>query len=219
MILLSFVLWLYRLAIAALRTSAGRDLQSEVMGAGFAGDTGTSTTAPTATTFTCDGKSYTVNALIGHIVQRGTTYGVILSNTATVLTIDKWYNPASPGGVAAATPAAGDYVIFPGGAPHWWIALTEDATAPADGDTVLTGELTGAGLLRALATYAHTAGANTFTLTKAFTSGDATTRTLRKAAFFNTSRLGRMAFETAIPDPPVVANGDSATLTDTFSLV
>lgn len=99
-----------------------------------------------------------------------------------------------------------------------YIALTENATAPAAGDTALTGELTAGGLGRAQATYAHTAGASTYTLTKAFTSSDATPRTINKAAVFNAASGGSMPFETAVPSPPTLVSGDQLTTTETVSI-
>lgn len=99
-----------------------------------------------------------------------------------------------------------------------YLALTENATAPAAGDTTLTGELTASGLGRAQATYAHTAGASTYTLTKAFTSSDATPRTINKMAVFNASSAGTMPFESAVPSPPTLVSGDQLTLTETISI-
>jgi hypothetical protein len=100
-----------------------------------------------------------------------------------------------------------------------WIALTENATAPADGDTTLATELTTGGLGRAQAAYAHTAGANTYTLTKTFTSSDGSTRTINKVGVFNASSSGTMVFTTAVPSPPALVSGDSVTITETVSLV
>lgn len=202
---------------ALLKTNVGQDWQADNLGGGsFIGDTGTTATAPTATTFTCDGKSYTTNGLTGHVIVRAGVYGVILSNTGTVLTIDKWYDPASPGGAAAATPAAGQYVILPGGQPSWFMAVTENTTTPVVGDTTLTSELTTDGFARALATFAHTAGTNTFTLSKTFTATG--TRTPGKVGFFNTANNGRMAFATLIPSPGALLASDTITITDTFTM-
>ena len=99
-----------------------------------------------------------------------------------------------------------------------WIALTENATAPADADTALTGELTAGGFARAQAVYAHTAGSSTYTLTKTFTSADATTRTLQKIGVLNLSALGTLVFQTAIPSPPALVSGDQVALTSTVNL-
>ena len=99
-----------------------------------------------------------------------------------------------------------------------WIALTETATAPADADTALAGELVGTGLIRAQAAFAHGAGATTYTLSKTFTSGDATTRTLQKIGVLNASTVGTLVFETAIPSPPTLVSGDQVALTETVTL-
>lgn len=98
-----------------------------------------------------------------------------------------------------------------------YIALTENATAPAAGDTTLTGELTGSGLQRQQATYAHTDGTNTTTLVKSFTSADATARTINKAGLFNASTAGSLTFETLVPNPPTLVSGDSVAVTWTFT--
>ncbi len=98
-----------------------------------------------------------------------------------------------------------------------YIALTENATAPAAGDTTLTAELTGAGLQRQIATYAHTNGTNTTTLTKTFTSSDGTARTINKAGNFNAASVGTLVFETLVPNPPSLVSGDSVAVTWTFT--
>lgn len=94
-----------------------------------------------------------------------------------------------------------------------YIALTENATAPAAGDTVLTGELTANGLQRAQATYAHTNGTGTTTLTKTFTSTDPTARTINKGGLFNAASAGTLVLETAVPNPPSLVSGDSVAVT------
>lgn len=99
-----------------------------------------------------------------------------------------------------------------------FVAVTENATAPADADTALTGELTGSGFIRATAAYAHTPGATTYTLTITMTSADATTRTLQKVGIFNASTTGTLVFETVIPSPPTLVSGDAVTFTSTVSL-
>ena len=99
-----------------------------------------------------------------------------------------------------------------------FIALTENATAPADSDTVLAGELTSGGFTRAIAAYAHGAGTSTYTLTKTFTSSDATSRVLQKIAVFNALSGGTMVFETAIPSPPTLVSGDQVALTETVTI-
>lgn len=98
-----------------------------------------------------------------------------------------------------------------------YIALTENSTAPAAADTALTGELTASGLQRQQGTYAHTSGTNTTTLTKTFTSSDATARSIAKAGLLNASTAGTLAFTTAVPNPPSLVSGDSLAVTWTFT--
>lgn len=98
-----------------------------------------------------------------------------------------------------------------------YIAVTENATAPAAGDTTLTGELTGEGFARAQATYAHTNGTNTTTLTKTFTMSSGTSRTINKAGLFNASSSGTLAYSTLVPSPPTLVPGDQVAFTWTFT--
>lgn len=112
----------------------------------------------------------------------------------------------------AAQPAAANY-----------IALTANTTAPSAGDTALTGEIATAsgGLIRAQATFAHTNGTSTFTLTKTFTANasDVLPVTLGKIGVFNASSVGTMAFETLLsPTATLSAVGDAVNITDTFTL-
>lgn len=102
-----------------------------------------------------------------------------------------------------------------------YIALTESSTSPAAGDTTLSGELNAAsgGLNRAQATYAHTNGTNTTTLTKTFTANanDSPPKTPAKAGLFNASSTGTMAYETLITSPPALIAADSMAVTWTFT--
>lgn len=206
-----------------MKVNSGQDLQAGALGGDIAGDTGTST-GVTATTLTDTGKAWTTNAWAGHMVWSGSVYGVVLSNTATVLTVDRWYVPATPGGTAGSTPATGVYVIAPGQAPAWYMALTANATAPSATDTTLTAEITtaGGGLIRKLATYAHTAGANTYTLTATFTANgsDSLPVTVAKMGLFNSLTVaGRMAFETLLSaTATLTASGDPVTVTDSVTM-
>jgi hypothetical protein len=158
----------------------------------------------------------------------GGVYGVITSNTSTVLTIDRWYNPASPGGAAGTTPSSnGTYTILPGNAPYWYMALTANTLTPAVGDTSLTGEYTtaGGGLIRQLCTYAHTTGASSYSLaaTSTANSNDVPNLpiTIAKIGIFNTltGATGRMMFETSLSATATLsASGDQLTVTDTISM-
>lgn len=214
------------------KVNAGNDGQAAAMGGDVAGFTGTAT-ATTATSLTATSTPFVASAYIGHIVVASSSgtlaYGVITANTTSVLTVDQWYAPASPGGAATTTPSSTcTYVILPGQAPYWYIALTANSSAPAAGDTSLSGEIAnaGGGLIRKLATYAHTTGVASYSLAATFTavSGDVAgvplPVTIAKAGIFNTvvSSTGRMQFETAVsPTATLSAAGDQLTITDTVS--
>lgn len=232
-------LWLLRLLLRlcppylGLRTNAGDDLQALVMGGGLAAGADTNlfgfATSVTATSLTNTGAAWTAARYKGHIVFAGPNtsgtgsqvFGVILTNTATVLTVDRWYNATT---LAAGTTPNGtaSYVIAPGGAPAWWFAMTENADAPVDTDVQLTAELvvgSSAGLERAILSWAHTAGASSYTLSKTFTLTGATARTINKAMVCNSavdSADQLMLFETAMPNPPTLVTSDQ--LTPSYSI-
>lgn len=99
-------------------------------------------------------------------------------------------------------------------APANYIALTTNSGAPVDTDTTLAGELeTGDSgtLSRAQATYAHTSGTSTYTLSHLFTS-DASV-TVAKIGVFNDPTAGTLVFEDLLevdstPTPAVLYSGD-----------
>lgn len=104
-----------------------------------------------------------------------------------------------------------------------YIALTANASAAANTDTTLTGEITtgGGGLVRAQATYAHTGSTAVVTLTKTFTANgsDSLPVTLAKVGAFNASSSGSMGFETLLSaTATLTASGDNVTLTWTLTL-
>jgi hypothetical protein len=213
-----------------VKTNAGNDGQAQAMGGDVAGFTGTAT-ASSATSLTATGTPFVASAYIGHIVVCSSAgvlaYGVITANTTSVLTVDQWYAPASPGGAATTTPTGTcTYVILPGQAPYWYIAVTTNATAPGATDTTLTSEITtgGSGLIRKLATYGHTLGVASYslavTLTGTATDQGTGAQILAKAGIFNTltGATGRMQFETLIsPTATITATGDQVTITDTVT--
>jgi hypothetical protein len=202
---------------------------------------GTATTAPTATTFTTDGVNFPANSLVGQVIvttSGSTRFGIIQSNTSatnSVLTIDRWYDatalPADPGVSAASTPTAGAWAVVAGGAPAAYMALANNATAtaPAATDTSLTGEITTAsgGLIRNLATYAHTAasgGAGTTTLTKTWTANgsDSLPVTVSQIGVFQgvVVAASRMFFKTTLSPTTATlsASGDQIQVTETVTL-
>lgn len=205
-----------------MKVNSGNDFQAKSMGALVATAAGTST-ATSATTMTDSGASWGTTQYVGNWVQCGNRYGVIQSHTATVLTIDRWYDPTNPGGAAGSTPGATSaYIILPGTMPAAFIGLTANATAPAAGDTTLPGEITtaGGGLVRGLATYAHTAGAASYTLTRAFTANgsDSLPVTVAKGGVFGSINANPMVFETLLnATATFTISGDQTTVTETVS--
>jgi hypothetical protein len=109
-------------------------------------------------------------------------------------------------------------------APFNYMALTATSTpAPAVGDTTLAGEITtaGGGLIRALGTYAHTAGTNTSTLTKTFTANgsDVLPVTVAQDGVFNAVTAGTMGYHDALSSSATLStSGDNVTLTITFTI-
>lgn len=113
--------------------------------------------------------------------------------------------------------------------PATVIALSESTAvvpgAGANNHTVLTGtagnELAADGFARALAVYAHTAGAQTSTLQKTFThsaaAGAGTPRTIRIVGVFSPGTAGTpgaadsgiLVFEMPEPNPPTLTGTDS----------
>jgi hypothetical protein len=104
-----------------------------------------------------------------------------------------------------------------------YIALTANTTTPAGSDTTLTAEIATAsgGLVRAAATYAHTNGQATYTLTKTFTTNgnDSLPVTVGKIGVFNASSSGALVYATLLsPTATLSAVGDAVTITETVTL-
>lgn len=210
------------------------DWLAKAMGQGpsftFATATGAAT-ASSATSLTNSGASFPTSGqgLAGSIVccWISTTvmvYGVILSNTATVLTVDQWYSATSTSGAAGTTPAStAPYIILPGQNPAAWMAVTANTFTPSTADTYLAGELTTNGFSRAVGTYSHTAAASTYALVHLWTATG--TETINNEAQFggavpNSSSPygGVMPFESAEPSPPTLVSGDTLQNTVTITI-
>lgn len=106
-----------------------------------------------------------------------------------------------------------------------WVGITANATAPAAGDTTLTGEITtaGGGLIRQAGIYAHTNGTASYTITSTFTANasDALPVTIAKRGIFDQLAIGgALIFESLLTPSTAVlsAINDSLTLTDTVSV-
>lgn len=206
-------------------SAGGRDLIAAGLGGLLpAGGQGSPATASSATTLTATGTPWTTNLLAGMRVVVPITnlttapvYGNIISNTTSVITVDQWWTGAD---VAGTTPAATSaFIILPGAAPARFMALTQDTGAPNAADTALTGEITTGGCARALAAYAHTLAAGTYTLQKAF-AVTATFAAIHKMGIFHsgTGTAGVMLYESLLNADASVVNGDTLTITETVTL-
>lgn len=145
-------------------------------------------------------------------------YGNIISNTTSILTIDKWWNAADGTGT---TPAStNSFIIAPGGmAAIRFMALSTNASAPSASDTVLANEVTTNGGGRVLATYAHTQGASSLTLSNTFSFTGTVTAVHKGGLFVCLSSAGAdpMIFETALNADFTAINGDTAAITWTIN--
>lgn len=101
-------------------------------------------------------------------------------------------------------------------APGNFIGLTSDNAAPLASDTVLPNEVTVGSLARAQATYAHTTGTASYTLTKTFTSDQSVT--IYKIGVFNAPAAGTLVFETLLNAAAVLVSGDQLQVTETVTL-
>jgi len=95
-----------------------------------------------------------------------------------------------------------------------YIALSNDAGAPAASDTTVAVEIATNGLSRAQGTYAHTNGTASFTIQKVFTATG--TQASQKAGLLNASSTGTLCFENTYTQV-TVNNGDTLTVTWTIN--
>lgn len=216
-----------------LLTNIGRDVGLQWIGGAIpAGGIGSPATATSATSITATGTPWTASnlatpqlGLSGFRVYAPVTnvttapvYGNIVSNTTSVATIDQWWTGAD--GVGTTPASTNAFIIGAGGISSIrFMALTTDASAASASNTALTSEVTTNGGGRALATYAHTMGAATCTLQKAFTITGTLTAIHRMGLFaHNTASTGPLVFETVLNADATVVNGDTLTVTDTITL-
>src|SRR6185437_7309203 len=218
--------------VTALLNNGGRDtwaanLWSALGSSTVIGDVGTAT-ATTATSLTGGGgATHASNDAVGQMLQAGSAYGIVTANTSgatPVFTVDRWYNPSSPGGTAASTPGAtSPYILLPGGPPMLFMGLTANSSAPALSDTTLAGEITtsGGGLIRKICVMAHTAGTNVVTATAVFTANgsDSLPVTIAKigigSSLLSTYKSGLQTLLSATATLNV--SGDQLTISDVIS--
>lgn len=205
-----------------MKTNAGIDLIAMTLG-NTVGAAGTAS-ATTATSLT--GSGFVASAYVGMTVCAGSVYGVITANTTTVLTVERWVNPATPGGAAGSTPSGtSPFVIIPDSPAAGFMALTADSGAASASSTSLTGEITtgAGGLKRKVCSYAHTVGTNTYTEAATFTANgsDSLPVTVHRAGMFPTltPATGTIVWETVLSaDATFNASGDQATITQTVTI-
>jgi hypothetical protein len=208
-----------------LKTTVGMDWLHQTMGGklGF-GISSTIATATSATSLTGTSSPFTSTDFYkGQIVvaeesTNAPVWGNIGTNSTSVLTVDSWHNGDDSAGNTPGSTA--NFFIMPGQGPARYIGVTTDTSGPATSDTVLTSEQTANGLSRALATFAHTGGATTFTLSKTF-SATGTVANLHKGGLFTSgtnASTGVLVAATNFNADASVANGDSLALTWTWTL-
>jgi hypothetical protein len=217
-----------------LLTNIGRDMLADNMGGKIpAGGAGSPATATSATSITATATPWTASnlatpqlGLVGMRVYASVTgittppvYGNIVSNTTSVATIDQWWTAADGTGTTPASTNA--FIIGAGGAPSIrFMGLTTDSGAASAADTALATEITNNGANRQLATYAHTYGNATFTLTKAYSITGTLTAIHKGGLFTHNSQtgVGPVIFETVLNQDATVGNGDTLTVTWTVTL-
>lgn len=205
-----------------LLTNAGRDLVAAALGATGFGVSSTVATASSATSLTATGTPFVADAYKGWIVvaEEGTNAPVwanIGSNTTSVLTVDSWKTGDDTAGTTPGSTA--NYLILPNLRARY-MALTENASAANAADTTLAGEITTGGCARALATYAHTGGAATLTLTKTF-SVTASFPAIHKIGLLTAATAtaaGVLVYETVLNADANVISGDSLQVTWTNTI-
>lgn len=197
--------------------------------------TGTTLTAPTG--FPTSG-----NGLAGQIVvafgltSQTIRWGYITSNTATVLTVDQWYDVTSTSGAVGATPTTSGgsastgvgYIVLPGQAPAPWMCVSASVFTPATSDQSLNtqgAELTSStGFARAVGTWAHSHAASTYTQVHLWTASGAGATINNEgisgaATILTTPNFGGVfPFESAEPSPPTLVSGDTLQNTVTITI-
>ena len=205
-----------------------RDWQSKALGGGLAPvATMTGTASATGTTSLTNASAVfptSSQGLAGQIVVCGPnasgtgaiSWGTILSNTGTVLTIDRWTSGA--GGLGTTPNGTGLYLVVPGQSPANWIAISADAGAPTSADTALTSELATNGFARQQGVWSHTAAAGTFSIVTTFTCSGGAGTTINKYGLLNASSGGALPFTSSIGSPPTLLSSDTLACTSTITI-
>jgi len=217
-----------------LLTNIGRDWWAQQWGfIGGGVTTASPSTAISATSVTVTGTPLTASNLATPVLgvaglrtympvtglTTAPVYGNIVSNTTSVITVDKWWAVNDTTGT---TPASGNgLIIAPGGAAACrFMALTTDVAAAAAADKTLASEITSGGAARSLATYSHTYNANTLTLQVIFAITSSFTAIHKAGLFTALSSAGAdpMIYEGVLNQDATVGNLDTLTVTWTGTL-
>lgn len=220
-----------------MRVNSGADWQAVVMGGDLHGEVGTAVaTSATTLQLQAGGVSHGTNDLAGHrivaLAAGAVVEATIVSNTSgtgCTVTVDQWSVPGLT--TAGSTPGGtSNYAILSGGSPGVYLALNTNSGAPSATDTMVdTGAFTtdelknaGGGLIRARATYSHTPGAASYTLTNTWTANgnDPASSQVNKVGVSNSPKSGTgiLIFETAVPSPPTLVSGDTIQITETINI-
>jgi hypothetical protein len=119
----------------------------------------------------------------------------------------------NPGGYDYTSDSLGNNASRPAVARY--IALTQDTGAVSASDTTLASEITTNGLARVVATYAHTSGTTSYTMSNTFTASGSFSA-VQKAGLFNASSSGTMVFEGTFASA-ALNSGDSLAVTWTVN--
>jgi len=209
----------------AIFTNVGREVWSNSLGGGQVGTSGTATGTSVTTLTSGAITSVTSNQYAEYRLTAGTVWGNIVSHTSgttPVFTVDRWYNPATPGGSAGSTPSSSStFLISDGGASSaWFVGIGNTSFTPSATDTSLTGEQTTQGLVRKIAPFAITSAVApaSYTLTPVWTYTGSTSITLYSVACFTSMVVGTansMVFETLLsPTATVTTNGQQVVVTE-----
>jgi hypothetical protein len=243
-----------------LRVTMGRDqwqralMMGDVGGSGVGNGQAGALTASGANTATPAGGGLPTGAqssgntgLQGKIIVVGPNnsgtgsqvFGVIVSNTATVITVDQWYAIPVTGAAGAAPNATGNYTILPGMSWAAWVGLSTSTAAAVATDVLRTADgLYGDGTVSGTATEqnatglaraycgqggssAPTFGSGTYVLTHTWTYSGSGAVTLAKVVMCNSlPAAGSLLFlETLLSaQGTVTASGDTIAVTWTVTL-
>ena len=217
-----------------LITNVGVTYVANMVGGNTVGLTGVGSAA-TTTTFTT-GSTLTTNAWVGAVLYAADTtnhiivYGNVISNnnagSASVFTVDQWYSVATPGGAAAAYPAAGyEWLVCWATPPAWFMGITTTNISPGATDTSLSGEATTNGMGRKIAAYTVTSAASgssiTFTVSATYTYSGSGATTFYALGLFpsivKADTTDTLVWETSFSGSFTVTNsGDTATVSDSI---